>query len=83
MKTNGQSPLKQGDIRDIVKPTRPRHIRKKEYDSSGRAKTQRELMKIDLIRALAFIGIEISNVPTLAKKLVDEGWTKTEHIKHP
>ena len=80
MKKDGQSPLKRGKLQDAVKPVH-RHVRPKEHDLTGKLKSQKELMKIDLIRALAEIGIEIKNVATLANLLVEEGWTKIKHIK--
>lgn len=71
------SPFKRGRFKDVVSPTRFRHV-KTAYKSD---KVAIDALIIDLVQVLADMGIHLKNVHTIAKGLIRLGWTKTKKLE--
>jgi len=74
MSTN---PFKKGKMSDVIKPKRRLFTR----ETSGTNEDYTLQMRIDLVKILANLGINLQNTHTIAKNLVNEGWVKHEKIK--
>jgi len=72
-----ESPFLKGELKDIIKPKRPRFQRVTQHSDK---ETVIEL-QVDLVQVLASVGITIQNVYTICKKLSDKGWIKIKRIK--
>lgn len=70
-------PFKRGRLRDVVQPKRLRYTRPS-YKSN---KDAIDSLVIDLVRALADVGIVIQNVYSIAKILTRLGWVKSKKIE--
>ena len=69
--------FKRGRLRDVVQPKRLRYTRPL-YKSD---KDAIDSLVIDLVRALADVGIVIKNVYSIAKILTRLGWVKSKKIE--
>ena len=70
-------PFKKGRLRDVVISKRPRYTR-------SLCKSDKDItvaLVIDLVQALAEVGIVIKNVYSIAKILTQLGWVKSKKIK--
>lgn len=72
-----ESPFKKGRLRDVVKPKKPL-VHRTSYKSD---KDIVDALTIDLVQVFANVGIIIQNVHTIAKGLVQLGWTKSKKLK--
>lgn len=72
-----ESPIRKGEMKDIIKPKRPRFQRVTQHSD----KEIVNALKADLVQVLASVGIQIQNVYTICKKLADKGWIKTKKIE--
>jgi hypothetical protein len=73
----GPCPLKKGKITDVITPKKLQFTRvtpKNNEDLVG-------ALHVDLVRALAQLGIVIQNTYTIARSLAADGWVKTKQIK--
>ena len=75
--TDKSSPLKKGRLSDVVEFKRPRYTRALHKSD----KDVIDALVIDLIRALADVGIVIKNVYSIAKVLTRLGWVKSKKIE--
>ena len=74
--TNGKSPFKKGELKDVVRPKR-RFTKVTERNDVDLVFE----MKADIIRVLADLGIVIQNTHTIASHLIRAGWVKTKQNK--
>lgn len=72
-----ESPIKKGEMKDIIKSKRPRFQRVTQHSDK---ETVIEL-QADLVQVLASVGITIQNVYTICKKLSEKGWVKIKRIE--
>jgi len=68
-----KSPFKKGDLKEIVKRTPHKRLR---YFRPSYASHKEEIdaLTIDLVQVFANYGINIKNVQTIAKALIELGW---------
>ena len=72
-----RKPFKKGKMSEVIKPKRRLFTRLTTKTSEDTTL----VLKTDLVRIFADLGIVLQNTHTIARKLVKEGWVKTKKIE--